>query len=345
MKNSGGRERVVSILSKEFCNKYNVEILVLDNTTESFYKIDDRVEVKTLGIKNKNKLISKIYEFNNLRKYMKNKPDNIYFTLSMRYLNLFVAISNIFLNNSIIATEHCDYYTTPVFFRLLKSIFYRKFTRIVTLTDKDRDIYIRKFNNVRTIVNPLSFYPEYISKNKEKVFLNVGRLTKQKGQDMLIEAWNKSNTNGWKLRIVGDGELKEIYTKMIKELNMENSIEILKPTKDILNYYMSSSVFILSSRWEGLPMVLLEAMSCGLPCISFDCETGPSQLIKDNYNGYLVEAENIDRLSEKINWIVENDSVIEKLRENSRVMARKYSVDKVAMEWYKMFEEVDKGVL
>ena len=200
MKNSGGRERVISILSKEFSKRENVEILILDEDSTSFYELDSNVKIVTLGSASKNKVIKKLQQFLKLRKYMKSNSRNIYITLSMRYLNLFVASSNMLLKNRIIATEHFDYFTTPKFFRIMKRILYKKFNYIVTLTEKDRDIYLKKFKNVKRIVNPVSFYPESIESEREKVFLNVGRLTEQKGQDMLIKAWSNVNHTGWKLR-------------------------------------------------------------------------------------------------------------------------------------------------
>ena len=200
MKNSGGRERVISILSKEFSKRENVEILILDEDSTSFYELDSNVKIVTLGSASKNKVIKKLQQFLKLRKYMKSNSRNIYITLSMRYLNLFVASSNMLLKIRIIATEHCDYFTTPKFFRIMKRILYKKFNYIVTLTEKDRDIYLKKFKNVKRIVNPVSFYPESIESEREKVFLNVGRLTEQKGQDMLIKAWSNVNHTGWKLR-------------------------------------------------------------------------------------------------------------------------------------------------
>ena len=108
-----------------------------------------------------------------------------------------------------------------------------------------------------------------------------------------------------------------------------------------MNQYLKSSVFVLSSRWEGLPMVLLEAMACGLPCISFDCETGPRQLIKEGYNGYLVEANNIEQLSKKMNLFVDRSESINMLSNNSRNVARVYSVENVIKEWYSILEEIE----
>lgn len=126
-----------------------------------------------------------------------------------------------------------------------------------------------------------------------KIVLNVGRLTSDKRQDMLIRMWSRINDhNGWKLLIVGNGEMKEELNRLIQELHVEESVELIPATSDINSIYRKTSVFCFTSRMEGFGMVLLEAMSFGIPCISFDCPSGPRDVIIDQYNGYLVENNN-----------------------------------------------------
>lgn len=334
MKNSGGRERVISLLSEEFNKKYNVEIVVLDKSIDSFYKINNEIKIISLNGE------SKLERIVNLHRFLKDNNNCIYITLAMRYLNLFVAAASIFTRAKIIATEHCDYYATQIFFRILKRLFYRQFKYVVTLTEKDKEIIKKWFKNVEQINNPTSFYPEHSSKLNNKVVLNVGRLTKQKGQDMLIEAWSKVKKNDWKLIIVGDGELKEELLSKILQLGLQNTVEIKSPTAYIQELYLSSDIFVLSSRWEGLPMVLIEAMACGLPCVSFDCETGPRQLIIDNYNGYLVEANNIDKLSESINKLITNNEIALRLGSNAKKESKKYLVGNIIIHWEKLIRKI-----
>lgn len=336
MKNSGGRERVISILSKTFLERYDVEVLVLDDVKTSFYKLDDRIKIINL-VEGKTNKIDKIKK---LHKYFKQNSDYIYISLSMRFLNLFIGAAAVNTKAKIIATEHCDYLTTPKMFRGLKHIFYRKFKYVVTLTDKDKDLIGSWFKNVVRIINPSSFRPEKGSEYNNRTILNVGRLTEQKGQDMLLKAWKKTDKKDWKLRIVGDGELKGYLNDLIKELNIQDSVEIMEPTNKIEEVYINSDIFVLSSRWEGLPMVLIEAMSCGLPCISFDCETGPRQLIKDGVSGYLVEPDNINQLAEYMGKMIANNEMIIKMGENSKIEAEKYSIEKIKNYWFDLIENI-----
>ncbi|WP_252244311.1 MULTISPECIES: glycosyltransferase family 4 protein [unclassified Clostridium] len=334
MKNSGGRERVISILSNEFIKSFHVSIVVLDNSIEHFYDINKNINIVSTGG------VNKMQKIIGLHRYLKNNEDYIYITLSMRFLNLFVAASSIFTKAKIIATEHCDYFATPMLFRILKRIFYKKFKYVVTLTEKDKNIIKKWFKNVEQINNPTSFYPEHASKLNNKVILNVGRLTKQKGQDMLIEAWSKVNKKDWKLVIVGDGELKDDLLNKISDLQLDNTVEIQSPTSNIQDIYLSSDIFVLSSRWEGLPMVLIESMACGLPCVSFDCETGPRQLIKSGYNGYLVEPNDIDELAKNIAKLINSRNNILTFGLNSKIEAQKYLIENIAKKWYVLIQRI-----
>lgn len=335
IKNSGGRERVISLLSNEFSKENDIYILVLDDCNKSFYKLEEKIKIINLNGKNKIDILVK------LNKFFKVNKEMIYITLSMRYLNLFVGVASTFTNSKIIATEHCDYFTTPKLVRGLKRVFYKNFKYVVTLTEKDRDIIKKWFDKCIQINNPCSFKGEKVSKYKNKILLNVGRLTEQKGQDMLLKAWSLVNKQDWKLRIVGDGELKTSLINEAKELNISDSVEFVNPTKNIEEIYAKADIFVLSSRWEGLPMVLIEAMSCGLPCISFDCETGPRQLISNKKNGFLVEPNNIRSLSNKIQYLIENENRIIEMGKNSIEKSKEFDICNISHKWYELIEKIN----
>src|SRR5690606_35159141 len=118
-------------------------------------------------------------------------------------------------------------------------------------------------------------------------FLAIGRLTPQKGFDLLLNAWAqlKGRREGWSLRIVGSGEEQQALERQIQQLADPESVELLPATSGVVEHLAAASAFVLSSRYEGLPVVLLEALSCGLACIAFDCPTGPGEVLGGQSNG------------------------------------------------------------
>ena len=175
--------------------------------------------------------------------------------------------------------------------------------------------------------NPLSFFPLSHSTLNEKVVLNVGRFTDDKQHELLINLWSlsKVKNNGWKLHIIGKGEnLKKMKT-LISKLKLEESICILPPTKDIVSEYLSSSIFVLSSRAEGFGLVLVEAMASGVPCVAFNCPTGPKDIIYDGKNGYLIEEGNHKDFVQKLDKLMKNEDLRKAFGKSSRIDIKRFN--------------------
>ena len=144
----------------------------------------------------------------------------------------------------------------------------------------------------------------------------------------------------WTLEIYGEGTEREKLEKKINKLGLENSFLLKGVEKNIQNKYLESSIYVMSSRFEGMPMVLLEAMSCGLPVISFDCPCGPRDMIKYNENGFLIEFGNIKEMANKIEELIANEEKRKLFGKNARKSIQKYSKDKIMEEWIKLFENI-----
>lgn len=217
----------------------------------------------------------------------------------------------------------------------------KKLDAFVVLTQHDANSWssIRK---AIVISNPYSFAPEKPSDCSSKKIISVGRLNEQKGYERLIEAWAKISYKhpDWKINLYGQGELQDELEQLVKEFNITNSFHILPPTDKIIEKYCESSFYVMSSRFEGLPMVLLEAMSCGLPCISFNCPNGPSDLIENEKNGYLVENGNIEQLAEAIDKMIENNTLRQNMGRNAHMFVQKYSPDNVMQIWINLFHSL-----
>ena len=213
---------------------------------------------------------------------------------------------------------------------------------LVSLTNKDKKEWEKNTNSpIFIIPNFVTYFPEKIIPYSERQnrIICVGRLTMQKGFDYLIDAWSLISNNypEWKIDIFGHGELEEDLNKMIMYNNLESSIIIHKPTERIYEEYEHSTIFILSSRYEGFGLVLLEAMSCGVPCISFDCPNGPSDIISQGENGILVPYADINKLAESIEWMIKHNQDRQKMSENARNTAHSYTQDLIMPQWISLF--------
>ena len=213
---------------------------------------------------------------------------------------------------------------------------------LVSLTNKDKKEWEKNTNiPIFIIPNFVTYFPENIIPYSERQnrIICVGRLTMQKGFDYLIDAWSLISNKypEWKIDIFGHGELEEDLNKMIMYNNLESSIIIHKPTERIYEEYEHSTIFILSSRYEGFALVLLEAMSCGVPCISFDCPNGPSDIISQGENGILVPYADINKLAESIEWMIEHNQDRQKMSENARNTAHSYTQDLIMPQWISLF--------
>ena len=218
-----------------------------------------------------------------------------------------------------------------------------KYDAFVVLTEEDR-IRWSEVKNVKVIPNSLSFYPSTQSLCTEKRVISVGRLTRQKGYPFLIEAWQivARKYPEWKLTIFGEGEDKEMLNRMIREAELNSSISVYPPTNNIVQEYLDSSVYVMSSIYEGFGLVLAEAMACGLPCISFDCPSGPSEIIKDGEDGFLVETENIDELAQKIILLIKNEDLRIEMGQKAKVNSQRFLPKYIMPKWISLFNEVVK---
>ncbi|MDR2882594.1 MAG: glycosyltransferase family 4 protein [Alistipes sp.] len=173
--------------------------------------------------------------------------------------------------------------------------------RVVVLTQADKALYGRRFGarNAVCIPNPVTVNSSEPSPLAEKRFVAVGRLHPQKGYDMLLDAWasTRCRREGWTLRIVGSGRWEERLGAQIDRLGVADSVEMLPATHEVEAMFRSASCFVLSSRFEGLPLVLIEAAAMGLPAVSFDCETGPREIIEDASTGLLVPPGDVGALA------------------------------------------------
>ena len=249
----------------------------------------------------------------------------------------------------VIACEHIAFDETKSYFKKLRSMTYPYADAVVSLTDIDREKYKLLNKNSFTIPNAIDkdFLDIVADRSQSKVILAVGRETPQKGFDLLVDAWNKivKKYPDWKVRIVGDNFTNKAYADLvlnkIHQYHLDNSIDIIPETQNIKDEYKKAAFYIMSSRYEGLPMVLLEAMATGMPAVSFDCPTGPRQIIKDGETGMLVENGNIDALASAMEKMIKDSNMRIKMGGQAKKDIRqRFSVESVFMKWERLFSMI-----
>lgn len=210
--------------------------------------------------------------------------------------------------------------------------------RFVVLTHEDEDMWAG-FANVLVIPNPIIQFPKVLSDCSRHHAIAVGRYTWQKGFDMLINAWKYvyEKHPDWMLDIYGAGN-PAAFIELAERFGISHVVCCHEAEADIFSKYAESSIFVLSSRYEGLPLVLGEAMATGLPIVSFCCPCGPRDIITDGKDGILVENGNIDNLAESICYLIENEKVRKDMGLKGVVSAERFREERIMKKWIELFD-------
>lgn len=216
----------------------------------------------------------------------------------------------------------------------------RRFDRFVVLTEEDKG-YWGGMSNIQVIPNAALFMADRYADMSRKRVIAVGRMDYQKGFDRLIDAWQIVCSTGlfqqWRLDIFGQGEWKDMLKARIKEYGLQNSLHLNEPTKEIAKEYADSSMLVMSSNYEGFPMVMIEAMACGLPVVTFDFKCGPRDIIKDEENGLIVPDGDIQALADAMMRLMANESLRQTMSVEARKVTETYSEEVVMGKWVSLF--------
>lgn len=217
----------------------------------------------------------------------------------------------------------------------------KKLDAIVLLTKEDAESWSGLTKTV-VIPNSLPFYSERQSDLISKQAIVVGRYNNAKGYEYLVNAWKIIHDYfpDWIVNIYGSGEEQEHVRNMIYDNNMQDTMIMNEPTDNIMEKYLESSICIVSSRYEGFSMVLLEAMACGLPCVSFDCPYGPRNIIHNGEDGFLVEYLNVEKLAQQVCALMESHDLRKAIGLRAHSNIQRFSKENVMKEWMALFNSV-----
>lgn len=342
---SGGAQRVIVTLSNYWVDMgFHVSILTLENKN-SFYELDQRIfleqnknqRVDILGASLLKKILSNFKKIQNIRDVYGKYPNGIFISFIDR-TNILSLIANIGLGRRLVVSERGNLSTTflPFTWKFLRRMLYGKAYLQIAQTKGVINEYVKfgiPTKNVATISNPLSLRDSPLNNTpKENMLLAVGRLHVDKGFEDLIVAYRQSGVT-WPLYILGEGDERARLEKLISEFCLSNAVFLLGNIGDIANFYKRASIFILSSKTEGMPNVLLEAMEFGCACISSNCAYGPSEIIDDKVDGILYDVGNTLSLSKAIKELVDSKETITRLASNAKKKASFYSIESVSNKW------------
>jgi glycosyltransferase involved in cell wall biosynthesis len=229
------------------------------------------------------------------------------------------------------------------FARVLK--YYKDVDRMLALTQEDADLWVDEgLNNVGFMPNPLPVTPGAPSPRTDKAVTGIGRLSHDKGVDLLLDVWAEAAPRqpGWILRVYGAGDQEAALRQRCTELGLDDSVEWAGRTDDVTGALRRSSVFVLSSRAEGFPLVLLEAMACGVPCAAFDCSPGVREIVTDGQDGLLARHGNTSELARHLLRLMADENLRDTMGERARQNVRRFAPDVITRRWEELFDFLER---
>lgn len=215
----------------------------------------------------------------------------------------------------------------------------KRYNSIVVLTEQDKNENWDNNKKIIAIPNPIKSLPYKTSTIENKKVIAVGRLTIVKNFASLIRAWNSvvKNHPDWSLEIYGDGAEYNNLLTLISNLKLEKHVFLKGHSYNILEEMANASIFTLTSTFEGFGLVIVEAMSCGLPVISYNCPCGPKDIISDGTDGFLVPLNDEQCLAEKINLLIENEALRKQMSKAALIKSQKFTAKEVISLWMNLF--------
>lgn len=346
---NGGAERVACNLANYLSNNHSITMLTVSDKPAS-YTLNKDIERITLASNEQlhNPLIQNIKRIIRFRKYLKNSTADIYLVMLPKTINLMLLHKHL-IKVPIIISERADPKTRYESSKLKKWIMqklYPKADGYVFQTQEAMNYYRDYIGDKGTVI-PNAVHESFAKMDpniqREKIIVAAGRLTEQKNFQLLINSFSKiaSKHSDYNLIIYGEGPQKNQLLNLIEQLNLKDRVILLGYSTDFPSCISNASLFVLSSDYEGMPNVLIEAMALGLPCIATDCPSGgPKFLIDPGVNGLLVPINNSAKLAEAIDFILSNKKLSEKIGFNARKITKILNSEKIYKKWERYIYQI-----
>ncbi|MFQ4145378.1 glycosyltransferase family 4 protein [Chlorogloeopsis sp. ULAP02] len=354
---SGGAERVMSIMANYWAAKgWTITLLTLPESSVSpFYNLDSRIQYVPLGIAgNSSNLLAAIS--NNLKRIqilrsviVESKPDIVISFLDITNVLTLLATQKLRIPLVVDEQVHPAMYPIGKIWELLRQWTYLKADRVVAVTARALNYFSPQIQSHGCVIpNPALSVSNSDSSSTQLLvkpsLIAIGRLVPQKGFDLLLQAFAKLKDYypEWTLTILGEGELRPELESLRDRLGLVNRVHLLGTVKNPHDYLKQADIFVMSSRFEGFPNALCEAMACGLPVISTDCPSGPKEIIRDGIDGILVPNLDESALATAMARLMSNEQERKLLAMRAPEVTERFSLEKVMGMWEALIEEVIK---
>lgn len=356
---SGGTERVAVLIAGQIAlrKKWEVVFLSIVEQRETMF-FEPVLEIPRYVLSESKKWITPgpgyIPLVPRLRKFIKEKQIDVMVDIDV-ILDLLTVPAMVGQNIKLIAWEHFHYHyewPSPVYrkFRKISSHLTARYADyIVTLTEQDTENYQKELGrkeNISAIYNPMEFIGNLQEEIKrENILITVGRLTRVKGIDLLVKIIPEilKRHKDWKWYVLGEGEERELLEQICEMHHLQEQLILTGNVPDVEVYLQRASIYVMTSRAEGLPMCLLEAMACGVACVSFDIQTGPAEIIEDGENGFLIPAFDLRQMEEKIELLIEDRFLRQKFSNNTAKNKEKFDLHGITDQWEVLLERMFSG--
>lgn len=356
----GGTERVTALLSAELSNYYDCTVVTLFGSDPLAYDMDLRVTIHNIYHERRRFRYVLWHAVFRLYEYLQNQDIHVLMIVGRNngliplFLGLFNDIKIIYAEHNTVVPKYLqrkESLRDIIFRTLMDKMIARYSEKIVLLTEKELGAYSSivphtegKVCVIPNMVDARLLEDEPLYDTTSQVLCTVGRIEKQKGSDYLLEVAERvfAVHPDWQWHIYGGGEPAYVdkFKAEIQRRGLEGRVRLMGQSSDIYSVLKTMAMFVMTSRWEGLPMVLIEAKAKGLPIVSFDIYSGPSDVVRDGVDGYLVEPFDFDAMAEKINYLIEHPEVRAEFSSHARGNLDKFSRENIVAQWRELIDEL-----